>query len=192
MNNRYHRYIGGMIALWAGMVMIAWKVDFTVIIGIPPGAVPMQFNTALCFLGLGLSKMWQSRGPLAGVLIVALPTLAQDLTGINFGIDELFHPDPRLTAETPVPGRMSPAAGLFFSVLSLSGLLYYRWPEVTSWAFSFVFAASIVFIVSYIGVLPNIYQVSDETTSIALTTAILFALYSGTALWQQVGAPDPA
>jgi hypothetical protein len=82
------------------------------------GAATMKANTALCFLLAGLALALRQRPVVrwacAGtVFTVAGLTLAQDLTGASFGIDQLLFHD-TIDVHTIHPGRMVQATALGF------------------------------------------------------------------------------
>ncbi len=97
-------------------------------------ALPMKANTAvaLALLGAGLALAARSDGRSrmtmvlgTGVALLALATVAQDVVGRSFGIDELLVRDALSPApQTLAPGRMSPvtAGALFLLAVSLAGL----------------------------------------------------------------------
>lgn len=186
-----HRTLGLLITFWGLLVMWAWYQDIHAIITIPPSAAAMQFNTALCFVGLGLYKIFHVRLPLVGVLLIALPTILQDITGITFGIDTLFFSG-ELVEECAKLGRMSSATSLFFLLCSASGLMYYIRPDITRLVFSFVGAFSLFFMALYSPTLQQYVGEAIKETSISLPTAILFFLFTSTSLHRQIQESLPS
>jgi PAS domain S-box-containing protein len=98
-------------------VLIGWKLELGSLKSFIPGAATMKVNTALCFVGAGISlrllahRSRSSRkarivnGLTIAIAIVALLTICQYVLGWNLGIDELIFSDPRSPA-TSHPGRM--------------------------------------------------------------------------------------
>ena len=93
-------------------VMIGWHVGWPAPVFLIPGTIPMNYNTALCFLLLGAGSYALATGrfhrflaPAVGAALVLLSLLAilQSATGQSFGLD-LFSPWP--SEPDGVPGRM--------------------------------------------------------------------------------------
>ena len=111
----------GVVSAWLGMAVIAgWHTQTASLIQILPELVPMQYNTALVFLGAGgaLVALDLSRRLVAGiagaaVTVLGLMTLLQYLLGVNLGIDELLMRH-YIQVETSHPGRMAPNTALCF------------------------------------------------------------------------------
>ena len=83
--------------LMALVVLVGWHAHIRAAVQIFPGLVPMQYNTALCFLALGAAGIGLSTRRrlllLAGGSVAALMGAAVILeyaTGASFGIDTLF------------------------------------------------------------------------------------------------------
>ena len=55
-NHKIHitTVIGGFIILISCLVMIGWFYDISVLKSVIPGLISMKFNTAICFLLIGL------------------------------------------------------------------------------------------------------------------------------------------
>lgn len=131
---KYPVYASGLLssALGAG-VIIGWLTQNETIIQLYPSLVPMQFNTALCFLLTGFAIMVNSQGsqrrlllPSLIVLAIGSLTLFEYFAGSSVGIDELFM-DHYITVATSNPGRMAPNTALCFTIAGL-GLLALRTP----------------------------------------------------------------
>lgn len=111
------------ITLVGMSVIVGWHLHVRALVQIIPGTIPMQYNTAMCFLVLGASAFAQvaRRGhwflPLSGGLFVALMgvlVVFEYATGISLGIDTaLFYPWERtLSAD---PGRMALTSAISFA-----------------------------------------------------------------------------
>ncbi|TLS75663.1 PAS domain S-box protein [Mariprofundus erugo] len=109
------------------LVMTGWSIHDPALIQINPSFVPMQFNTALSFLLVGIAGIALIRqqfiaaravAVLAGV--IALLTLLEYGTGADFHIDQLLMQH-YITTQTPYPGRMAAntAASFILAVTSL-------------------------------------------------------------------------
>jgi hypothetical protein len=119
------------IGTMGAAVLLGWFLNVQVLERVIPGIVAMKANTACCFLACGLAlhliqgrrqKPWpQLARPLAAVVVtVALVTLAEYLTGSNWGIDELLFRDNPGAIATSQPGRMAPATAVSFVFVGLA------------------------------------------------------------------------
>lgn len=108
------------------LVIVGWYLNEPLLVQIHPSLVPMQYNTALCFLLSGYSLLsivsLQSKGISisTGVAFsIGVLTLIQYLFGWNFGIDELMM-EHQITVKTSHPGRMAPNTALSFLLVSIA------------------------------------------------------------------------
>lgn len=116
--------ISGLFSLLLGLtVIIGWYTKNSLLIQLSPHFVPMQFNTALCFMLSGLTTILLFFGQrifatffLPFIFLITVLTLLQYFFG-NLGIDELFL-DHYLTTKTVHAGRMSPNTILCFLLYS--------------------------------------------------------------------------
>ena len=97
----------------------------------------MKVNTALCFVLAGAALALRERRALrlicAGIVaVVSALSLAEYVTGADFGIDQLWVRDPG-DAQT-VPGRMAQVTGISFILASLSLLLVGARARAALWA----------------------------------------------------------
>ncbi len=111
---------GWMVIAIGVLVMVGWHAGSTTLIQFRETLAAVKFNTAICFvlsggalvlLGHGHRKAAAAAGGV--VAVIAGVTLAQDVLGVSFGIDELFF-RPGATHRTLVNGRMSPLTGICF------------------------------------------------------------------------------
>ncbi len=114
------RISASLLVLMGCVVMSGWAIQSPAIVQINPTFTPMQFNTALCFglSGAGLWLVALQRWRLATGLgmaigLIAGLTLIQYLTGLSFGLDELFMTH-FTEVETSHPGRMAPNTAVAF------------------------------------------------------------------------------
>ena len=131
-HNRLIMLAGGISAFLGMVVLAGWYIHNTKLIQILPVFVPMQYNTALCFLlcgvalfGVALEKtrLAIACGTLAG--IVGLLTLAEYISGFSLGIDQ-FLMEHYIVVETSQPGRMAPNTALCFLLTSAALFLWGR------------------------------------------------------------------
>jgi PAS domain-containing protein len=127
---------GALLALGV-TVMLGWVAHIAPLTTVVPGMVCMVFNTALCFalLGAGLhARFWTAmpaqrtaftRGCAAATVVLALLSLLQIASGMEFGINL-----PGLHAWNTIPGlapgQMSMATALCFILAGVSVLLLDR------------------------------------------------------------------
>jgi signal transduction histidine kinase/PAS domain-containing protein/ActR/RegA family two-component response regulator len=193
---------GGMVVLLGLIVLCGWAFDVNSLKSVLPDYITMKTNTALLFLFSGLSLLLQPATVSGGkssmlacamfVLVVSTLTCIEQLTGMNFHIDEVLFSDP----DTPLdlhPNRMAPTTAFNF-ILASSVIL------LTPKAFRSGYTATLVraltaciFIIGVFGivgyildfeVLYNWFIYSDLHAygAIAVHTAVGFTLL-GTGLW---------
>ena len=108
------------------IVFLGWFAKIPQLVQIQPQWAPMQFNTALGFVTMGLvvCLTFFGRVSLSGALAI-IPfslcslTLIQYFFNLSFGIDNLFY-EHYIYVETSHPGRMAPSTAICFSLLALS------------------------------------------------------------------------
>ena len=132
-HNKSSGFLVGMGALVAGLgllVITGWLLGNSSIVQIQPEFASMKFNTALCFLllGLGISlvnstKNHLMRGCGISVSIIAIMSLAQWIFGINLYIDNLLIQD-QLEDLTAPPGRMSILTAICFLMSGIALTLF--------------------------------------------------------------------
>jgi PAS domain S-box-containing protein len=182
----------GLAALggWA-FAIPALRGDFV------PGMATLKVNGALCFVGAGLAMAalprphspWARRVVVAGAGLVALVaglTLAEQLAGLDFGIDELLVRDPD-TPPVLYPGRMATAtaAGLFLAGPALIASLYApRRPWLGGLARGLAYAVLGIGGIALVGYLINFnfLYTWHAFGSIAIHTALGLVVL-GTGLW---------
>ena len=107
-------------------VMIGWKLGLEAVVRLTPTLSPMQFNTALALLLVGLGAVAGSlryrlvAGLLAGLGAgIAGLCLVEIATGFSLALDELFHAH-QFVEPGAVPGRMSPNSALAILLMGLA------------------------------------------------------------------------
>ncbi|MDW3206481.1 MAG: ATP-binding protein [Alphaproteobacteria bacterium] len=188
-----------VVASMAMVVMLGWLLRQPYLVQLSPNLVPMQFNTALCFVLSAVSLILLSfNNPLHAAVLAAFTgmfaaaTGLQYLTGWNLGLDTLFT-TPFVTTETSHPGRMAPnTAGLFllFSAFILVSLAPARARIRSLFATpiaSVMLGYCIFVLIGYAGSLEASFKWA-ELTSMAIQTAICFLLLAAGYLacaWEQ-------
>jgi signal transduction histidine kinase len=117
---------GTLTILLGSAVLVGWVVHSTFLIQVSTNLPPMQRNTAVSFVlvGLALLGMVLAKPRLTFVISavtasLAAASLVEYLLHANFGIDELLGTG-YITTLTSDPGRMSPATAICFLVLCVS------------------------------------------------------------------------
>jgi signal transduction histidine kinase len=114
---------GGLLIVLGALVLAGRVIDSLWLVQIASGLSPMQRNTALSFVltGLVLLAIITNHTRVAfwaAVLVSAVATLTfiQYFMPLKFGIDEVLR-SAHVTAENPVPGRISPMAAFCFVIV---------------------------------------------------------------------------
>ncbi len=139
--------IGAQLSIVVGAaVMIGWFFDIAPLKSMLPGFATLKVNAACGLIAAGAS-LWLThtrepssqshrlaRGLAVFVVVLGGLTLAEDLFGLQLGIDQLIVSDP-VAVETANPGRMSPASSLNFLLLGVALLsLKARSSRFAAWA----------------------------------------------------------
>jgi len=170
---------GGLTSLLSAAVLFGWATHNQALIQVLPHFAPMQFNTALGFLlaGFGLISLASKRDTLAlifgiGCLLLGGTTLIQYVTGINFGIDELFM-DAHVIVKTSQPGRMAPSTALSFALVGLTLIIGHRNRQLQISLATSVIVLSLLAFFGYLTNVDGIYGWGN-LTRMAIHTASAF------------------
>lgn len=122
--------LGATVTTLVGLVsLLGWMFDHAALAAMVPAFAEMTFNTAFCFVLLGLAFLlpvsWRSirLGCAAIAGLFATLMLAQLMFGINLGIDNLLYNHFAAYPDNPYPGRMAPATIIAFIFSSMAALL---------------------------------------------------------------------
>jgi PAS domain-containing protein len=179
---------GAQLSIVVGAaVVIGWFIDSVTLKSVFPGFTAMKMNTACGLIAAGASlwiqhssqpSLWLhrlARGLAVFVAVLGGLTLAEDLFGLQLGIDQLIVPDDLL--EIPNPGRMALTTQFSFLLLGTALLsLKARSAPSAAWAHWLVvppLLISTLVIVGYAYGVETLYQASVYN-SMALHTAIMF------------------
>ena len=194
-----HRHLAFFVTLCAGAasaiglsVLIGWAADITVLKSVVPGLITMKPNAAMAFLlcGLGLLSAvdkpdrWSTRFMALAVMAIGGATLAEYISGWDFGIDELLFKEPKGAYASLVKSRMHPTTAFSFFIMGL-GLSLLDWSPSRRFRPSQV-AASIVLGISLCTLLCYIFGIREfvgisRVSQMALHTTIgLILLCIGT------------
>lgn len=168
-------------------VMLGWILNVQLLMSVVPGAVAMQFNTALCFVFVASGIIMITKQGLAPASLVAFPaamiaflTMFQYRTGIEIGIDSLFW-DHQYAENTSAPGRMAPNTALAF-VAVFFAILYRDRIKLMRFLAGAVFFMGLSSVVGYVLDLPNLYNWGKQFTDMAVHTGLGFTALSGSLL----------
>jgi hypothetical protein len=182
----------GLGVLGIGVVVLAgWGLGIEVLKRVVPGWAVMRPNTALAFVLCG-GALWLLRGKGAGPVkraiangaalaaaVLGALTLAQYLSGVGFGIDEMLF---KIAPETNVrfPGRMPPAVALNFVLLGTALLILDR--GLDQWVLGLALAAGLSAFLAFAGYLygAEFFYGLGSTAAMAIHTSIAF-------LWLSAG-----
>jgi diguanylate cyclase (GGDEF)-like protein len=178
-----------MVTLTGALVLFAWIFHPPALTRLLPGMTSMKVNTSVGLLAAGVAlgllhtcppTSWWFR--LARMLAVGLAvlgglTLAEDLLGLELGIDQFIVPDVLQGTHTTHPGRMAPAAAFNLIVIGFAlQALRARRPYLAAFTHWLIVAPLLV---SGLAILGYTYGVSvlykvGPYTSMALHTALAF------------------
>lgn len=169
-------------------VLIGWYTHTPLLYQIYPELTPMYFNTALCFILLGLGMFLLPTPykkmvflPAVFIIIISGLTLLEYLLSVDFGIDQLFFKT-YYNIPDNAPGRMSPNSALSFLICGTDiALLSFnlskrRYCLVLLLGIGVLALASIS-LLGYAAQLPATYQWA-KLTPMSLPTAITFMIAS--------------
>lgn len=179
------------VVLTGFSVLLGWYLKSALLVQIFPSFAPMQFNTSLGFILVGvglyalsnnLPKVGMYCGSLAAIL--GLLTLYQYLSGVGIGIDQLFM---QHTGEvnTSYPGRMAPKTALCFALAGIGLAVCCAIPKRDAGALVFALCGAMVTALSSIAIIGYLFGLSNEAgwgalARMALHTAVvLFVLSIG-------------
>jgi two-component system, sensor histidine kinase and response regulator len=122
--------ICGILAILLGaMALVGWAIHAPLLVQVAPDLAPMQRNTALSFILIGLALLgivWdKAKFTFIGSAVTATfaaASLLEYLAGSNFGVDEILGAG-YITTQTSNPGRMSPTTALCFLALAAGFVL---------------------------------------------------------------------
>ncbi|MER2491914.1 hybrid sensor histidine kinase/response regulator [Catenovulum sediminis] len=185
------RFFGWLIVFLGCLVIFGWHMQLVALVQLLPSLVPMQYNTALGFILLGLSLLISNKllktFCCSFIALIATLTLIQYIAGVDFSIDQLFMQH-YITQATSHPGRMAPNTAICFILMSLvltpTPDKYKNFYQV--FLTKFILAAVTLFLsfVALAGYLLNISAAFGwgYYTQMALHTSIGFILGSSTYL----------
>ncbi len=171
-----------------GLVLVGWLFHIAALKSLLPGSTYMRANTAFVFVLAG-AALWllqtQStdrrrvllrRACAALILLIALLTSIEYLSGLNLGIDQLLARE-TMSAGQVLPGRMAPVSTINFLLLGSALLVFdifrrYRTAQLITLIATFLALPPII---GYLYGAKELYQVGYYSP-IALPSAITFLI----------------
>jgi PAS domain S-box-containing protein len=194
--------VGGLVVAVAGVVMAGWRLGIPALVQIRPEFAPMQFNTALGFLLLGIGLVCAARGwgvtrRVVGCLAAALGGVSLIEYGLGIDVLDRLLQEPYIVAGTSHAGRMAPNTAVGFALAGVAmGLARpmvergLRAPATIVLA-SVVVALGAVALAGYAAGVEVAYGWGDFTR-MALHTALCFVTVGcALSLWICAGAVGP-
>lgn len=181
-----------VLSILLGLFVIAgWIFDIQVFKSAIPGFPNMKFNTAVCFISVGISLLMMlsenavslpiSKFISLIIFLVGLISLSEYLFHYNSGLDTLFFHRPSLA---PDSARMAPATSFSFMLIGIS-LFALRSPQnrirtIIQYFLHFVSAIATIIIIGYLYSVPAFYKLF-LLSSVALHTGVMLFLVSAAA-----------
>ena len=194
------RIAGSLVVLLGLIVLFGWAFNIQVLKSVLPNFITMKTNTALLFVFSGLALLLQPvsvSGRNGGMIVSALfvfvvstLTFIEQITAVNFHIDQLLFVD----LDTPLelhPNRMAPSTAINFiltSVVILLSPITVRNVYITTLAKILtvcIFILGIFGIIGYVlnfEILYNWFRTVHAYGAIAFHTAVGFTIL-GIGLW---------
>ena len=183
--------LAGLLDILIGVLVgIGWYANWPAVVLVVPGGVPMQYNTAICFVLCGaglflLTTRYEKVAPWLGgaAAVFALFTLVEYLAAIDLGIDRVFF-RPHLPASELSPGRMAPLTATCFVCMGTC-LVLTAWKRRRAFRLAgtglLACATAAVALVALVGYIAGIEAAYGwwTNTRMAAHTAIAFVLLSG-------------
>ena len=187
---KWFAHVGALLSILVGVAVIAgWLLDIEQLKSVAPGFATMKMNAACGFVAAG-AALWIRQTNQPGTQLYRLAnwlalfvaalgglTFAEDLFGLQFGIDQFIVREVPIAFDAASPGRMSPASS--FTFLVTGAALYSlkaRSARVAVWAHWLVvppLLTSTLAIMGYAYGVQSLYHMSAYA-SMALHTAIVF------------------
>jgi PAS domain S-box-containing protein len=185
----FPRYAGVAVASFGLLIIASWYAHWQPILQMVPTTAPMQYNTALCFIlsGAGLFLLTTSREKFASWLggaaaSIAMLTLLEYLTGLDFGIDKILF-KPYFEAATTYPGRMSPLSAICFIFIGAGIILVGAkkwWPHRLTAAGMLACIVGVIVLIALFGFAFGIESATGwgANSRIAINRSVAFLLLS--------------
>jgi hypothetical protein len=167
--------------------IVSWCAHWRPVLQMVPNSAPMQHNTAVGFvlLGLAMILLTTSLGarapwPAGAAALLALVAPLQYFFGWNLGIDQMFL-RPFFEAKTAYPGRMSPLAAVCFvvsgSAIVLAGMRP-KWAHRHTVGGLLACTVGVIALVALLGFVFGIESAYSwgSYSKLAVATAMLFLL----------------
>ena len=169
-------------------VILGWFIQYAPFIQVLPQFVPMQFNTALCFLLVTVAAYcfgfnWRIPALICSSLtiLISFLTILEYVFDLHLGINELFFKH-YITTKNSYPGRIAPTTAISFCLLGIGVLILAagrseqkRW--IAAVLAAVVFPIAVAALVAYLAQIQPGYSWL-EMTYMAVHTATSFTFLS--------------
>ncbi|MDL2337478.1 MAG: hypothetical protein QFE16_06525 [Pseudomonadota bacterium] len=159
------------------LVLAGWALKIEALKSVLPGLATMKVNTALGFVLAGIALALRQRdglrlGCAAATIVLGGLSLAQDVTGADYGIDQLLFREAPGAAQVVAPGRMSVITALNFVLLGGALLLLGTRRAALRRTLE---ALALIALIGYVYGVEALYRLPGFG-SVAVHTALAFAL----------------
>src|ERR1041385_5755715 len=168
----------------SGLVLLGWTLNLPILQSILPGQPQMVPLTAVAFILASLSLATKPKvvsGICAlAVILIAVLTLSEYVSGLNLGFDTLLFSQRFESIDRSFPGRPSPHTAIDLLLIGSALLLSHRTGKAYRLAQRLALTAALVAsmaLVGYIYDLAFLYSISSHT-GMALHTALIFIALS--------------
>lgn len=175
-----YRTLFFLVCLISSVVIFGWHIKSPFLVQLNEQFVPMQYNTALCFLLCGILSIGTKYKKLLSLLFTSIIslTLLQYVLGDLF-IDTLFM-EPWVSTNSPHPGRMAIPTALCF----LLYIVFFNFNiKIINFFILFISSFSLLGYATHL----DLYTWFQET-SMAVHTAFSFLLFSLGSILKEVSS----
>jgi PAS domain S-box-containing protein len=188
--------VAAVVVLAVGIMSFAgWLLDAEALKTVLSGGVTIKANAAVCLVLVGTALLllapdgrqlhWNLAGRVLACVAMGIggATLAEHLTGHDFGIDQLLFHEPPGAAATASPGRMGPPASTSFLLSGMALLLLDvktkggRVPA--QWLAMLVGLIALIPLIGYAYDIHSLYGISKYTGIAAHTALAIFLVAVG-------------
>jgi signal transduction histidine kinase len=168
----------------SGLVLLGWTLNLPILQSILPGQPQMVPLTAVAFILASLSLATKPKvvsGICAlAVILIAVLTLSEYVSGLNLGFDTLLFSQRFQTIDRTFPGRPSPHTAIDLLLIGSALLLSQRTGRAYRVAQRLALTAALIASLALVGYLYDVaflYSISSHT-GMALHTALIFIALS--------------
>src|SRR5690349_16655520 len=168
----------------SGLVLLGWTLNLPILQSILPGQPQMVPLTAVAFILASLSLATKPKvvsGICAlAVILIAVLTLSEYVSGLNLGFDTLLFSQRFQTIDRTFPGRPSPHTAIDLLLIGSALMLSHRTGRTYRLAQGLALTAALIASLALVGYIYDVaflYSISSHT-GMALHTALIFIALS--------------